>query len=108
MRKSQECSLWTIDAGVHESECHRLQRIFMRLALRQSCNIAHGKMHPGQKFARGRLMQRVSSVDVGPECRDAHCCSSFAGALYATNIGAFYPLGMEGWRFAFLSVGIVR
>ena len=31
-----------------------------------------------------------------------------AGALYATNIGAFYPLGMEGWRFAFLSVGIVR
>lgn len=32
----------------------------------------------------------------------------FAGALYATNIGAFYPLGMEGWRFAFLSVGIVR
>ena len=31
-----------------------------------------------------------------------------AGALYATNIGAFYPLGMEGWRFAFLSVGILR
>ncbi len=31
-----------------------------------------------------------------------------AGALYATNIGALYPLGMEGWRFAFLSVGIVR
>ncbi|CAK0787030.1 hypothetical protein CVIRNUC_010246 [Coccomyxa viridis] len=29
------------------------------------------------------------------------------GALYATNIGAFYPLGMEGWRFAFLSVGIL-
>lgn len=30
-----------------------------------------------------------------------------AGALYATNIGALHPLGMEGWRFAFLSVAVV-
>ncbi|CAL8464814.1 g4349 [Coccomyxa elongata] len=29
------------------------------------------------------------------------------GALYATNIGAFHPLGIEGWRFAFLSVGLL-
>lgn len=30
-----------------------------------------------------------------------------AGALYATNIGALHPLGIEGWRFAFLSVGLL-
>ncbi|KAK9868059.1 hypothetical protein WJX84_009573 [Apatococcus fuscideae] len=29
------------------------------------------------------------------------------GALYATNIGDSHPLGMEGWRFAFLSVAAV-
>ena len=29
------------------------------------------------------------------------------GALYATNIGGLTPLGLEGWRFAFLSVAVV-
>ena len=27
-----------------------------------------------------------------------------AGAFYATNVGATRPMGMEGWRFAFLLV----
>lgn len=35
-----------------------------------------------------------------------HACMR-AGALYATNIGALHPLGIEGWRFAFLSVGLL-
>ena len=35
----------------------------------------------------------------------AHCPS---GALYATNTAAHSPLGMEGWRFVFLSVAVVR
>jgi MFS family permease len=26
------------------------------------------------------------------------------GALYATNVGAYKPLGMDGWRFVFISV----
>ena len=30
-----------------------------------------------------------------------------AGALYATNLGGHRPLGMEGWRFAFLSLAAV-
>ena len=34
-------------------------------------------------------------------------CMWCTGALYATNIGAFHPLGIEGWRFAFLSVGLL-
>ncbi|KAK9786693.1 hypothetical protein WJX73_003542 [Symbiochloris irregularis] len=29
------------------------------------------------------------------------------GALYATNLGCHHPLGMEGWRFAFVSVAFV-
>jgi predicted MFS family arabinose efflux permease len=29
------------------------------------------------------------------------------GALYATNMGAHTPFGMEGWRFVFLSVSLV-
>ena len=29
------------------------------------------------------------------------------GALYATNVGAYAPLGIEGWRFVFLSVSVV-
>ena len=29
------------------------------------------------------------------------------GALYATNVGAYAPLGIEGWRFVFLSVSLV-
>lgn len=38
-----------------------------------------------------------------------HECLSYdrAGALYATNIGGLHPLGIEGWRFAFLSVGLL-
>lgn len=34
-------------------------------------------------------------------------CMWCTGALYATNIGAYHPLGIEGWRFAFLSVGLL-
>lgn len=30
------------------------------------------------------------------------------GALYATNTAAHRPLGLEGWRFVFLSVALVR
>ena len=30
-----------------------------------------------------------------------------AGALYATNLGGHRPLGLEGWRFAFLSLAAV-
>ncbi|KAK9841289.1 hypothetical protein WJX74_003225 [Apatococcus lobatus] len=29
------------------------------------------------------------------------------GGLYATNVAATHPLGMEGWRFAFLMVALV-
>lgn len=29
------------------------------------------------------------------------------GALYATNIGHLHPLGMHGWQFAFITVGLV-
>jgi len=29
------------------------------------------------------------------------------GALYATNLGAYKPLGIEGWRFVFLSVSVI-
>ena len=29
------------------------------------------------------------------------------GALYATNVGAYKPLGIEGWRFVFFSVSII-
>lgn len=28
------------------------------------------------------------------------------GALYATNVGHLHPLGVEGWRFAFLTVAV--
>ncbi|KAI7836114.1 hypothetical protein COHA_009993 [Chlorella ohadii] len=30
-----------------------------------------------------------------------------AGAFYATNVGATRPMGMEGWRFAFLLVAVI-
>lgn len=30
------------------------------------------------------------------------------GALYATNTAAHDPLGIEGWRFVFFSVAVVR
>ena len=39
------------------------------------------------------------------DCGETACMR--AGALYATNIGALHPLGIEGWRFAFLSVGLL-
>lgn len=29
------------------------------------------------------------------------------GALYATNIGDLVILGIEGWRFSFMSIGVV-
>lgn len=29
------------------------------------------------------------------------------GALYATNVGAFTPLGIDGWRFVFVSVSLL-
>lgn len=29
------------------------------------------------------------------------------GALYATNVGAYNPLGIEGWRFVFVSVSLL-
>lgn len=29
------------------------------------------------------------------------------GTLYATNMGQYFPLGMEGWRFVFLTVALV-
>lgn len=29
------------------------------------------------------------------------------GALYATNMGAYKPLGIEGWRFAFVTVAVL-
>ena len=30
------------------------------------------------------------------------------GALYATNVGAYMPMGIDGWRFVFVSVSVLR
>lgn len=32
------------------------------------------------------------------------CFGGMLGALYATNMGAYQPLGIDGWRFVFFSV----
>ena len=43
-------------------------------------------------------------------CEGTRACSLLQafGALYATNTAAHSPLGIEGWRFVFLSVAVVR
>ena len=51
-----------------------------------------------QNYTAAAARQVTICADVSDAC---------AGALYATNIGALTPLGLEGWRFAFLSVAVV-
>jgi MFS family permease len=34
-------------------------------------------------------------------------CGGMLGALFATNVGAYRPLGVEGWRFAFVTVSLL-
>lgn len=50
------------------------------------------------------MAMHAKLVPCMPHTLPAASLGGMAGAFYATNVGATRPMGMEGWRFAFLLV----